>query len=144
MSGGVIKGTCYGGPGSEHSFSKLIYENGYPKQLKKIHVHHGDFIDGFELMWQDGTYDRVGKYHGNPSHFGIQNGEYIQGCHIAHGDYIEGIQFILSSGRLSRWYGPGTKNVKTITAPKGYHLVGFYGRSGFYIDRIGGYFQSNE
>jgi hypothetical protein len=145
MNGNVIKSDGYGlgGLGGASKYSSVFYRNGRPKQLRQINVHHGSFLDGFVLIWQDGTHDTIGKTGGGLSRFSIQNGESIRGFHIHSGAWVDGLQFILSSGRLSDWYGGKGGSLSTVVAPQGHHLVGFYGTAGQWMDQLGVYYQQS-
>jgi hypothetical protein len=138
----VLKSDVYG-QGSEGAtkYDAVFLNNNRPKQLARILVNHGCFLDGFILVWQDGTRDVIGKSGGRRSEFNITTGEYVQGLIVRSGAWIDGIQFKLSSGRLSPWYGGDGGGLHTIEAPQGYEMVGLHGKANDWMEQIGVYYR---
>ncbi|KAI7892518.1 Jacalin-like lectin domain-containing protein [Mucor mucedo] len=138
VPGHVIQSDVFGGdtPGATQSRS-IFLKDGHLKQVVSITVHHGSFLDGFVIHWNDGTQDVVGKTGGGKSRFIVMPGEQIQGIILRCGAWIDGLQFKLSSGRLSPWYGGMGGSPTVVEAPEGYDTVGFFSTANDWTEQIG-------
>lgn len=138
VDGVVIKSDTFGGQseGSTRSTSIFMRDNRF-KQAVRITVHHGSFLDGFIIHWNDGSRDIVGKTGGGRSDFDIRAGERIQGIVVRSGAWIDGIQFKLSSGRVSEWYGGHGGSISVVEAPAGYEMVGIFSTANDWMEQIG-------
>lgn len=142
VDGGVLKSDTYG-EGSEDAtnYSAVFLNNNRPKQLARILINHGCFLDGFILVWQDGTRDVIGKSGGGRSEFNVAPGEYVQGLIVRSGAWIDGLQFKFNSGRLSPWYGGDGGGLHTVEAPQGYEMVGLHGKANDWMEQISIYYR---
>ncbi|KAF1803772.1 putative peptidase family-domain-containing protein, partial [Mucor lusitanicus] len=139
VDGLVLKSDIFGN-GSDQGMTKstaVFYHNNRPKQLKCILVNHGAFLDGFTLVYEDGSQDQIGKTGGGRSQFDVGRGERIQGLIVRSGAWIDGVQFKLSSGRLSPWFGGNGGGLNEINAPQGYEMVGIFGSAKSWMEQIG-------
>lgn len=141
VDGTVIKSDVFGcnSDGTTKSMSVFV-KDGQFKQAKRITVHHGSFLDGFIIHWNDGSKDVVGKTGGGRSEFDISPGEQIQGIVLRCGAWIDGLQFKLSSGRISPWYGGQGGSLTMVEPPQGYEMLGFYSTATNWMDQIGIYY----
>lgn len=138
VDGLVIKSDIFGGDSEGATKSTSIFlKYGRFKQAVRITVHHGSFLDGFIIHWNDGSKDVVGKTGGGKSHFDILSGEHIQGIVLRCGAWIDGLQFKLSSGRLSPWFGGMGGSPTLVEAPQGYEMVGFFSTANDWTEQIG-------
>ncbi|KAI9485777.1 MAG: Jacalin-like lectin domain-containing protein [Benjaminiella poitrasii] len=135
----ILKSDVYGLGDSEGDVSDALFVN--KTQLRKIVVHHGSFLDGFKLKWQDGSEDVIGKSGGGRDEFEVFPGERIQGLVVRCGAWIDGLQFKMSSGRLSPWFGGQGGSLHVVEALPGYELVGFYGAAKSWMEQIGIYYR---
>lgn len=56
---------------------------------------------------------------------------------IRTGNRVDALQFITNAGNKSPYYGGNGGQKKTLTVPKGYQIIGIFGRSGSRLDRLG-------
>jgi hypothetical protein len=139
IDGIVLKSDIFGN-GSDQGLTKstaVFYQNNRPKQLKCILVNHGAFLDGFKLIYEDGSQDQIGKTGGGRTQFNVARGENIQGLNVRSGAWIDGVQFKLSSGRLSPWFGGNGGGLNQVNAPQGYEIIGIYGSAKDWMEQIG-------
>ncbi|OBZ87391.1 hypothetical protein A0J61_04568 [Choanephora cucurbitarum] len=136
IEGPVIKSNIFGGHSEGKAKSSVVFGN---RQLVRIIVNHGCFLDGFALVWNDGSRHQVGLLGGGQSLFDVYPGEHIQSLLVRSGAWIDGIQFKLSSGRLSPWYGGEGGSLHVVEAPEGHGIVGFFGSANDWMVQIGIY-----
>ena len=115
-------------------------------RISKIKVRSGWWIDAIQTVWEksDGstkTSPRRGGKGGGSNEFVLQAGEYITKVSGTYGTYVGSLTFHTNNKRTSPTYGlaKGNGSGKTfeLKAPKGSAIVGFYGRSGDYLDSLG-------
>ncbi len=113
------------------------------KEVAGVIVRSGAYVDSLQMAVRltTGNIKLLNKHGGNggaQSVFRLNNGEYITSMWGRYGSYVDSIQFGTSTGRSSPKYGGngGCGNFY-YSAPAGYEIAGFYGRSGAYIDAIG-------
>ncbi|KAI8647415.1 putative peptidase family-domain-containing protein [Parasitella parasitica] len=139
INGLVLKSDIFGN-GSDQgmaNYTAVWYHNNCRKQLKCILVNHGAFLDGFTLIYDDGSQDQIGKTGGNCTQFDVARGEHIQGLVVKSGAWIDGVQFRLSSGRQSPWFGGNGGGLNQVNAPQGYDIVGIFGSAKNWMEQIG-------
>lgn len=138
VDGHVIQSDVFGGDteGSTKSTSVFLRDGRF-KQAVSITIHHGSFLDGFIIHWNDGSQDVVGKTGGGKSKFSVLPGEHIQGIVLRCGAWIDGLQFKLSSGRVSPWFGGMGGSPTLVEAPEGYEMVGFFSTANDWTEQIG-------
>ncbi|CAO3699658.1 unnamed protein product [Rhizopus microsporus] len=144
LSSTVFKSPTFGGMEGGSKYLVPFISDAFKKQLVRIVIHHGDFLDGFILYWSDGTRDTVGCLGGRRSTYDVLPGESIQGLLVRCGAWIDGIQFKLSSGKTSPWYGGQGGSPVLIEPPSGYNLIGVHASSGNWMYQIGILYQKHS
>ncbi|KAI8977679.1 Jacalin-like lectin domain-containing protein [Mycotypha africana] len=140
LNGIILKSDIYGASseeGKDKSFAIFFDNNQQRKQLRRIKVNHGAFLDGFTLIYKDGSQSQVGKTDGGCSEFDISPGEQIQGFYVSNGAWIDGIQFKLSSGRVSPWFGGKGGGISHVEPPEGYEIVGVFASAARWMEQFG-------
>lgn len=109
--------------------------------VKSIGIRSADRIDQISLTFTDGSTISHGGKGGALKTLTLEPGEYIAGATLTYDQYwgrtrIYSIKFITSKGRI---LSGGTQTGKTAiyTAPSGWQIAGFHGRSGNEADKIG-------
>jgi hypothetical protein len=109
----------------------------------EILIRSGAYVDALQMVLQlpNGQIeymDRHGGDGGDADTFDLRDGEYITAIGGRYGQYVDSIQFYTNM-RISTIYGgSGGDADYYYEAPPGWQIVGFYGRSGDYVDAIGG------
>jgi hypothetical protein len=118
-------------------------------EIARIYIHFGDYIDGLRVEWTDGT----DAYHGSCNgptiaEFDVhhRNSEKLlgfDGSIGAHpgdgGPYVTSLRFHTET-RSSEVFGKQSSssfNYQLQGKSGDYHIIGFFGRSGKYLDSIG-------
>jgi hypothetical protein len=108
----------------------------------EILIRSGTYVDTLQMVLQlpNGQIeymDRHGGNGGDADSFDLRDGEYITAIGGRYGQYVDSIQFYTNM-RISTIYGgSGGDADYYYEAPPGWQIVGFYGRSGDYVDAIG-------
>jgi hypothetical protein len=108
----------------------------------EILIHSGSYVDALQMVLQlpngqIGYMDRHGGDGGDDDTFDLRDGEYITAIGGRYGQYVDSIQFYTNM-RISTIYGgSGGEADYYYEAPPGWQIVGFYGRSGDFVDAIG-------
>lgn len=144
LSSIVFKSPAFGGMEGGSKCLVPFISDTFKKQITRIAIHHGDFLDGFILYWSDGTRNTIGCLGGRRSTYDVLPGESIQGLLVRCGAWIDGIQFKLSSGRTSPWYGGQGGSPVLIEPPFGYSLIGIHASSGNWMYQIGILYQKHS
>lgn len=76
LSSTVFKSPTFGGMEGGSKYLVPFISDAFKKQLVRIVIHHGDFLDGFILYWSDGTRDTVGCLGGRRSTYDVLPGVY--------------------------------------------------------------------
>ncbi len=113
-------------------------------RLSAFTIWTGERVDGLELRYKDGTVLSNGDVCTEQT-LSLQDNEYIQQVYVCKGRAkgSERIFYIEVTTNRGRSISGGTKtnNSKTFTAPEGYCIIGFLGRAGNELDRIGPIYQ---
>ncbi|XP_020102100.1 protein GOS9-like [Ananas comosus] len=145
MTGRVKLGIWGGNGGNFHDI------DGHPTRLAKIVIRSGDVIDSLAYEYvQDGKIISVGPWGGSggkSTTIDFQSGEFltaINGTTSSFGNIrnlLRSITFITNVRKL----GPfGVEHGTPFSIPIAHgRVVGFYGRSGSYVDAIGIYLMPN-
>jgi hypothetical protein len=133
----LMHGILVGGGGGTISFSDTPQID---FKISAIRIHAGRFIDSIQVIYNTPYGIQNSNKNGGPEGsefvFYLNPNEYITGISIRHGDFIDALRFFTNL-RSSALYG-GSGGVETnIQAPPRYHIVGFYGKYGAYLDSIG-------
>ncbi|XP_062114665.1 jacalin-related lectin 4-like [Humulus lupulus] len=146
---GSISFGKWGGRGGNDTINFTV---GSSSWIKQISVHHDDF-NIKSLSFKDGNDHVYGKFGGNE--FGVEKviefdgvSEFLTSISGTYGNYrgltvITSLSFITN---LNTTYGPFGKATGTAFSNpiQGGVVVGFHGKSGYYIDSIGIYVKPGE
>lgn len=110
--------------------------------LLSIKVYHGDYLDGLEFFYENGTSELFGKRGGRAggSDFPLdtRRGEMLLGFHVRAGFWIDAIQIMTTTGRRSEMFGnTNGGSGHTLIPPRGYAIAGIYGTCGPWLDGFG-------
>ena len=127
-----------GGDGGRE-FTSYLHTNG--ESIKAIHISAGDFIDGFQIVFetaigQPDALPRVGGDGGRHFEFPLDEDEHLVSVTGRAGDFIDQIQFHTNKKSSAVYGGPGGEPF-TLSAADGEEIAGFFGRSGWFIDSLG-------
>ncbi|KAI8365524.1 Jacalin-like lectin domain-containing protein [Blakeslea trispora] len=134
IEGPVIKHNTLGSQSEGETKSSVIFGN---RQLVRIVVNHGCFLDGFTLVWDDGSKYQMGGLNGDQSLFDVYPGEHIHSLLVRSGAWIDGIQFKLSSGRFSPWFGGTGGDLHVVEPAEGHRIIGIFGSANDWMEQIG-------
>jgi hypothetical protein len=129
----------FGGPhGTSYSDVNKIPSN--PK-VSIIGIRTGTRVDQVNIMLSDKTWFTHGGYGGTYTYLTLNSGEYVKSVYICSGvkdghTRVFYTKFTTSSGRTLAG-GSTTSTSVTYTAPSGWQIVGFHGRSGDELDKMG-------
>jgi hypothetical protein len=131
------KSTIYGGNGGNSFTDDLTTE----KIITRVIVRHGELVDSIQLRWKTSSGDRSGERHGGgggaESYFDLNEGECIESISGEAGDFVRKLAFKTNAGK-EYTFGKGGCGSKPFTIDvKGKKILGFWGRSGAYLDAIG-------
>jgi len=139
----ILDAQTYRKTGASGGTRGIPFEHIMPNNanITSIDVYHGRLVDGFTVYFRDGNGNR-GNFHiggrgGRKSTFQVDYCATLDAIYVRTGDYVDSIRFRFSDGTLSETYGGpgGEPNVHEV--PVGARGIGFYGRSGRVIDKIG-------
>ncbi|HEX5276057.1 MAG TPA: ricin-type beta-trefoil lectin domain protein [Fluviicoccus sp.] len=107
----------------------------------KVTLRSGSRIDRVEVTLSNGHILSHGGSGGSESSLTLGSNEYLTGLTVCTGVYngntrLYSARFITSSGRTLSG-GSTTASCSTFTAPAGWQIVGFHGRSGDEVDKLG-------
>jgi hypothetical protein len=110
-------------------------------QVTKIGVRAGSRIDQVNISFADGTTFAHGGTGGTSSSLNLNQGEYVQSVKFCSGlkdghTRIFYARFTTNTGRTLTG-GATTSSEVTYTAPTGWQIVGFHGRAGDEVDKVG-------
>jgi hypothetical protein len=129
----------FGGPhGTSYNDVNSIPSN--PK-LSKIGIRTGSRVDQVNLTLTNGTAFAHGGTGGTANSLTMSTGEYVNSVTMCSGKYsgntrVFYVKFTTSLGRTLSG-GSTTSTSVTYTAPSGWQIVGFHGRSGDALDKMG-------
>ncbi|MDA3881049.1 MAG: jacalin-like lectin [Prolixibacteraceae bacterium] len=106
-----------------------------------IGIRTGGRVDQVNIMLTNGTWLTHGGYGGTYHYLTLGSGEYLKSVKLCSGQKdgqtrIFYTKFTTSTGRTLEG-GSTTSNTVTYTAPTGWQIVGFHGRSGTELDKMG-------
>jgi hypothetical protein len=139
LSSSIKLSDQFGGPHGT-SYSDV---NSIPSSTKvsKIGIRADARVDQVNLTLANGTSFTHGGTGGTANSLTLNSGEYIKSAYMCSGQKdgktrIFYIKFTTSSGRTLSG-GNTTSTYVTYTAPSGYQIAGFHGRSGDELDKMG-------
>ncbi|MGF7140195.1 jacalin-like lectin [Roseimarinus sediminis] len=106
-----------------------------------VGIRTGSRVDQINIMLSNGTWFTHGGYGGDYHYLSLASGEYLKSVKLCSGQKdghtrIFYTKFTTSNGRTLAG-GSTTDSSVTYTAPDGWQIVGFHGRSGDEIDKMG-------
>jgi hypothetical protein len=106
-----------------------------------VGIRTGSRVDQVNIRLTNGTWLTHGGYGGNYQYLTLGTGEYIQSVTMCSGKYNNStrvfyIKFTTNTGRTLAG-GSTTGSSVTYTAPAGWQIVGFHGRSADALDKMG-------
>lgn len=109
--------------------------------VTKIGMRAGSRIDQVNLTLSNGTTFAHGGTGGTAKSLTLNSGEYVKSVQLCSGKYnnttrIFYCKYTTSSGRTLAG-GSTTSSTVTYTAPTGWKIVGFHGRSATNVDKLG-------
>jgi len=109
--------------------------------VSSLSLSSGNRVDNIGLTLSNGTTFAHGGTGGTPATLALKAGEYPVSLYACQGSYNSGYrlfyaQWTTSLGRTLSG-GTTTSDCTTFTAPSGYEISGFYGRSGTEVDKLG-------
>jgi endonuclease/exonuclease/phosphatase family metal-dependent hydrolase len=109
--------------------------------VSSIGIRAGSRVDQVNLTLSNGTTFTHGGTGGTASSLALQSGEYISSVYMCSDKY-DGhtrVFYIKFTTNLGRTLGGGTSTgtYTTYTAPSGWQIVGFHGRGGDEVDKLG-------
>ena len=134
----TIQGPSCGQGGS--AFSDDAVPEG--ARVVRINIRHGDYIDAIqtELIGVDGkmvTMPLHGGNGGTPTDFTLDTGEYITDITGKCGSYLDSLQIHTNKRTSQVFGGPGGASSYQYSVNGSSQIIGFFGRSGKYVDGIG-------
>lgn len=129
----------WGGPhGDSFDDTSLLPENPVVRTLK---IRSGSRLDGIETTLSNGYVYAHGGRGGTQSSLSLAEGEYIASLKVCSGQY-NGQTRLFRAALSTNWGrslagGSPTSSCATYTAPAGFQVVAFHGRSGDEIDKLG-------
>jgi hypothetical protein len=129
----------FGGPHGT-SYNDVNSLPASPK-VSKIGIRSGSRVDQVNLTLSNGTTFTHGGTGGTTNSLTLGTGEYVTSVNLCSGKYngttrVFYIKFTTNNGRT---LGGGTTTTTSVTytAPTGWQIVGFHGRSGNALDKMG-------
>ncbi|MBV8634800.1 MAG: ricin-type beta-trefoil lectin domain protein [Burkholderiaceae bacterium] len=109
--------------------------------VSTVNIQTGNRVDHVELALSNGDVFSHGGSGGSLHSMQLGSGEYLSSVNLCSGQYhgdtrIFSIDFATSAGRHLAG-GTGTSSCTTYNAPAGWQIVGFHGRSGDEVDKLG-------
>ncbi|HEY4785648.1 MAG TPA: jacalin-like lectin, partial [Bacteroidales bacterium] len=129
----------FGGPhGTSYNDANSLPDS--PK-VSSIGIKTGSRVDQVNLTLSNGTTFTHGGTGGTANSLTLQSGEYVTSVYMCSGSYSghTRVFYIKFTTNLGRTLGGGsaTSTSVTYTAPSGWQIVGFHGRCGDELDKMG-------
>jgi hypothetical protein len=110
----------------------------------QLSLSSGNRVDNIGLSLSNGTTLAHGGTGGTPATLTLENGEYPTSLHVCQAYYSTDdrlfyAQWTTNLGRTLSG-GTTTSDCTTFTAPSGYEISGFFGRSATEVDKIGAFY----
>ena len=119
------------------------FDDGGPEtvngRITDVLIHSGQYIDSIQVSEGNPAvlHPRHGGNGGYPNNLILAGDEYITEVSGKYGKFIDSLTIQTNKGQIGHWGGDGGKYDFDFAAPPGYAIVGFYGRSGQFLDAIG-------
>ena len=141
--------TSYGGSGGREFADDAIPPG---SKVVEVQVRAKRRLDAVQITYEspDGARHPLPQHGGNggESHtYTLDRDEYITGISGRFGARVDSLRIHTSRGQTSPLFGGGDdgrggRDDYSIEVPPGHEIVGFYGRSGSEVDRIGVLYRS--
>lgn len=136
--------TTYGGEGGQ-SFTMpeeiLSSRNFQARQIKKISLKTSHRIEKIQLTWAAAKNGQMsasaGENGGTWKHIILSKNEYITRVTGKAGRFVSQLTFYTNTGKKYGPYGGQEGEPFTINVPRGYQVLGFFGKAGQCIDKFG-------
>lgn len=142
-TGQLWRSVAFGGSGGKEfsdiswppqSSDVLMAKSAQPVEVR---VRVGRYLDQIQMVWANLALAAHGGEGSDVETLVLQAGEYIINVRLTRpGRYLGSLELITSTGR-SVLFGKQKGEIFDLEVPKNYQVVGFYGRSGRWIDRLG-------
>jgi endonuclease/exonuclease/phosphatase family metal-dependent hydrolase len=136
-------GDQFGGPhgGYYNDIDRVVASDASTNKVRSVFLRAGSRVDQVGVTLGDGTSLAHGGSGGDYASLALHDNEYITAaylCRAKHNNHtrIFYVKFTTNEGRTLAG-GSTTSDCTTATAPTGWGLHGFHGRSGAEIDKLG-------
>ncbi|NEP18407.1 MAG: glycoside hydrolase family protein [Leptolyngbya sp. SIO4C1] len=104
----------------------------------EVRVRVGRYVDQVQMLWESGALPAHGGEGSDLETFALNPNEYIANVRLTapKARYVGSIELITNQGRRTV-FGKQTEQITDLAVPPNYQVVGFYGNSGRWIDRLG-------
>lgn len=106
-----------------------------------ITLRSGNRVDAVGLTLSDGTTFTHGGTGGSPQTLTLASGEHVNSAYVCEGSYNGGQRLFYARFTTDLGHtvsgGTTTSDCTTFTAPSGWQIAGFYGRSSAEVDKLG-------
>lgn len=150
------KSPTFGGDGGER-FSDLEEDLSFAELKQKyesvavseVKLWAGNWVDKLQMIWETEPLPERGGSGGNSSSLKIEAGDYLKAIEVTltkpkrlgpislATSYLSSIRLRTNKGKTMSGGTTGDLGTFKLEAPENFQIVGFHGRSGKYIDRLG-------
>ena len=107
-------------------------------RVSQILVWHGDYIDGIQLQYSDGTTTPIhGGSGGSLATFSLGPEDFISTVSGRYGDYVDSLTISTNVEMFPQLGGNGGNRNYIYGAFVNLEIIGFIGASGSYVDALG-------
>ena len=110
-------------------------------EVVKLIMRSGSGVDSIQMLLSDGTKSvyspKVGGNGGGETTWAVPPGETITQVEYGVDGTIVFLQFITNKGNKSPHFGGNGGSYSIVTFPEGFRIIGFYGRFGNRMDKLG-------
>ena len=127
-----------GRPFSDINWPPQTSDQMFAQQAKpvEVRIRVGRYVDQVQMRWADHGLSAHGGEGSELDAFELDVDEYIANVRLSGKRYVGSIELITSQGR-SILFGQQSGAVSDLRVPPGHQVVGFYGQSGRWIDKLG-------
>ncbi len=129
------------------SGGKLFSDIGWPPQASDqvlaqqakpvaVSVRVGRYVDQVQMQWASRELPTHGGNGAAQQSFVLDSNEYITNVRLTGKRYVGSLELITSQGR-SILFGQQKREIIDLAVPPNHQVIGFYGQSGRWIDRLG-------
>jgi len=125
----LMMGQAVGGNGG-HPFNEVNMSG-----VKEIKLFGGQYLDAIKLEFNDGKKSKKHGGDGGKKHKVKVDHHHLKGIGFRSGAWMDAITIHTNKG-ITHVGGHGGNEHPIQHVPHGYHLVGFHGRAGQYVDQL--------